>query len=156
MKRLITLIASAVLLCPMWAIAQISTSTSTTATVIPSQTFNLPASMPIAPAWAATSTTAAVVFGQVTSVSSFSVNFYQPNNNDTVFLMSGSASTNVGSVPLVGTTLSYGAGDSAGYRMQLNIGGSSFVCSFPQNSMEGACLSNIATSANIFYPAYMQ
>ncbi len=146
MKKLITLIASAVLMCPMWAGAQVPTSSDKTTTVVGSfapLSWSFPSPLQITPS--VTYSGANLI--TLNSIITMSLTFFVPNNGSFAFGVSGIAESQNCSVynsisypdyckvPIVGTftdTTNY-------YNLMLSIGTSSFSCSMSTTTLTGNC-----------------
>ena len=133
MKRLVTLCISAVLLCPMWAGAQSTTTTVTAQNQMyfTFSTIQIPSTIVVS-----------VYEGTYNTISSISqylyLTPYLPNNTSYSFALSGStfSSSAVYGVPVSGAMVNGGQGY---YTVQLNIGTTAIVCSLSTSTLNGTC-----------------
>ena len=176
MKKLITLIFSAVLMCPMWAGAQTRTPTPTTPTT-PSVLGSYQ--------WNFSSSTSAGILSPTTipnnngallinTLQYMLLNIVQPQNNEGFFMISGTAlvyniagvqPSYVANLPVAGSMIStinnggqaiYSNGGAAtGYMATFYIGASSFTCNLSATTLSGTCIGyNGAQGTLTFSGAY--
>jgi hypothetical protein len=172
MKRLITLIFSAALLCPMWAGAQ------TTPSVIGSYQWNFTSSTSagiLSPTTIPNNTGALLI----NTLENMILNITQPKNKEGFFMISGTAlvynlaatssssglTSYIANLPVTGSMIStinnggqaiYSNGGTAtGYMATFYIGASSFTCNLSASTLSGTCIGyNGATGTLTFAGTY--
>lgn len=150
MKRLITLIASAALLCPIWASAQtVPNSSDKTTTVVGSFTpiwFSFDIPLQITPVTIYSS-------GSLSTVSALyelSLTIFAPNNKSGNFGISGYANSSTAFyTPLTGTILYINPEGPYITTMVINIGASSFSCNLNPTTLNGTCYGTSAQGPTV-------
>jgi len=144
MKRLITLFASVVLLCPIGAGAQIPYNGNTVQTSVGSfipLLFQFQRGIPLS----IPSTIVAINYNStspsyisVNSITNLTITLYMPNNGSQSFGLTGVAYTPDNQPIVVSGAVLYN-GTNGYYTVQINIGTTAFVCALSTVSLNGTC-----------------
>jgi hypothetical protein len=143
MKKLLALFVSAVLLCPMWARAQVpnSSTTQTTVGAIGEMVFYFPELLKIPNIYVYLQD-GTLISGN--KISNFSINAMLFNNNSYSIGLMGMAdvigdASGGGDVPVTGSILASTTSGWGNYSMQINVGTTAFVCTLTQSTLNGKC-----------------
>lgn len=145
MKRLITLILSAALLCPIWAGAQVpnTSSTQTTVGAIGELGFLFNSAMVVEGVASGLDADGKFINGPIGLLDSMGINFFAPNNTSNYFLISGSAKASLSNSPLSSMyTPIFGsaiAGNGSILVLNITIGSYNFACSLNTTTLNGYC-----------------
>ena len=159
MKRLVTLILSAALLCPMWAGAQVpnSSTTQTTVGALGQMFFNIGPGLSI-PQTTVISSEYPLPF-PITLIAQMYLTAYLPNNTGGSMALVGTVTglapggSFIGGIPISGSANNSGRGY---YALIINVGTTAFFCTLNSSTLNGDCYNYQGADSVVTYTGITQ